>query len=52
MKHAFYTRERRFCSLSCARGSTDGPPQPSTGDPETSAPASPYEFRVKSISVS
>lgn len=23
VKHAFYTRERRFCSLKCARGSTD-----------------------------
>lgn len=23
MKHAFYTRERRYCSLACARGSDD-----------------------------
>ncbi|XP_073989613.1 scm-related gene containing four mbt domains isoform X3 [Rhodnius prolixus] len=28
VKHAFYTRERRFCSLACARGSADGPPPP------------------------
>ncbi|XP_014249159.1 polycomb protein Sfmbt isoform X3 [Cimex lectularius] len=28
VKHAFYTKERRFCSLACARGSAEGPPQP------------------------
>uniref|UniRef100_A0A0A9XY93 Polycomb protein Sfmbt n=1 Tax=Lygus hesperus TaxID=30085 RepID=A0A0A9XY93_LYGHE len=36
VKHAFYTRERRFCSLACARGSTDGPPPPSSSENENS----------------
>jgi hypothetical protein len=35
VKHAFYTRERRFCSLACARGSSDiPPPRPISPEPQ------------------
>lgn len=32
VKHAFYTRERRFCSMKCARGSTDSSVMQSNND--------------------
>lgn len=37
VKHAFYTKERRFCSLKCARGSTDSVSGEMSCDSEMSA---------------
>ncbi|KAK9507297.1 hypothetical protein O3M35_007184 [Rhynocoris fuscipes] len=46
VKHAFYTRERRFCSLACARGSAEGPPPPAVDDDEHTYPTFQYKMEV------
>lgn len=48
VKHAFYTKERRFCSLACSRGYSEGPPPPSDSDDETKPPLNPVQMEVDS----
>lgn len=43
MKHAFYTRERRFCSMACARGYSGLISEPMPQQPQQTTPNIPNE---------
>ncbi|XP_022900164.1 polycomb protein Sfmbt isoform X2 [Onthophagus taurus] len=51
VKHAFYTRERRFCSMACARGYSGLVPEPLPQSPQTTPEHKPYahhSFKLES----
>ncbi|XP_044733655.1 polycomb protein Sfmbt [Chrysoperla carnea] len=50
VKHAFYTRERRFCSMACARGYSGLIPEPLTSSPQQSPEQNnfaDYKFKIE-----
>lgn len=53
VKHAFYTRERRFCSMACARGYSGLIPEPlpqqNQNTPDNKQQYAKYRFTMKMV---
>lgn len=47
VKHAFYTRERRFCSMACARGYSGLTPVPLPNTSPTPSAYADYKFKME-----